>query len=313
MRVKRTPPAPPLTAAARSDVALKGLLDQLLMVMQEQRPGIIKGRDSERLHDYRVAVRRSRALLGQLPQVLPKRIEQRYGKQLARLGALTTPLRDLDVALLKFDSYRALLPDEMQRDLGPLRELLEAQQQHSRQQLVAFLQAPAYGRFFNHWHSYLQSDVPVTTPLANARRPIKTLADERIWRLYKRALKQGEAITKKSPASDLHTLRKTCKKLRYLVDAFQPLYPPKQVSRMLAVLKKLQDHLGEFQDLCVHQQLFAALQQMPLLDEGCTHPLDKLQHQLKRQQQKQREHFHACFKNFASSKHHQRFKELFKP
>lgn len=313
MKVKRTPPAPPLTGMERSDVALKGLLDQLLMVMHEQRPGVIKGRDSERLHDYRVAVRRSRALLGQLPQVLPRQVEQRYGKRLAALGALTTPLRDLDVIVLQFDGYRALLPEVMQRDIEPVREMIEAQRQHARQQLVAVLQAPAYSRFFNRWHSYMQSDVPVTTTLANAKRPIKALADERIWKLYRQALRQGAAITKASPASDLHTLRKTCKKLRYLLDAFQPLYPKKKISRMTAVLKKLQEHLGEFQDLCVHHQHFAALQQLPLLDECSTQALDELLHALNKQQQRARKRFHGCFKTFASKKHRHSFKELFKP
>lgn len=309
--VDRSPPE--LTGACRSDVALKQLLDQLLMVMQGQRPGVIDGRDSERLHDFRIAVRRSRALLGQLPRVLPRRIEARYGKRLAALGALTAPLRDLDVALLKFNGYRALLPEAMQRDLEPARALIEAQQQRARQRLATALQSPAYSHFFSHWHSYLKSAVPVTTPLANARRPIKTLADERIWRLYRRVLRQGVAIIPDSPAGDLHSLRKTCKKLRYLIDAFQALYPPKRVSRVIAVLKKLQDHLGEFQDLCVHHQFFAALRQTPLPEESYSQALDELLRQIERRQHKQRRRFHACFKDFAGNRHRESFKALFKP
>jgi CHAD domain-containing protein len=310
---RRTPAAPSLTDAERSDVALKGLLQQLLTVMQVQRPGVIAGLDSERLHDYRVALRRSRALLDQLPQVLPQRIEARYGKRLATLGTLTTPLRDLDVLLLKFDGYRTLLPEARQGHLAPVREMIETQRQRARQQLIKQLQSADYNRFVKAWQNYLHSAVPMTTPLANARRPIKALADERIWQLYKRALRQGRAISKNSPASDLHTLRKTCKKLRYLLDAFQVLYPEKKIIHMIAVLKELQDQLGEFQDLCVHRQLFAAVQQLPLPDDECTNALDELLHHLKKQQQRQQQRFHGCFKTFASKKHYQRFKELFKP
>lgn len=316
MRPATSRPAPSvtpqfITVAERSDAALKVLLGQLLAVMQQNSAAIISAHDNERLHDYRVAVRRSRSLLDQLPQLLPKRIEQRYSNHFAQLGTLTTPLRDLDVVLLKFESYRALLPKRLQNSLDPLRQLIETKRQQQRQLLIKHLQSAGYRRFIKSWQAYLESPTPANTTLGNAKRPVKELADSRIWRLYQQVLQQGAAITKLSPANDLHALRKRCKKLRYLIDSFQPLYPEKKIQRLIATLKTLQDHLGEFQDLCVHHDLFQTLAaELPdALEEKA---LQRLIHALEKQQRQQRKHFHTYFKNFAGKKNQQRFKELFK-
>jgi inorganic triphosphatase YgiF len=85
----------------------------------------------------------------------------------------------------------------------------------------------------------------------NARRPAAAVAAERIQRLHRRALREGAAITAISPAADLHELRKTCKKLRYLVELFQSLLDPDEAAAAVDTLKGLQDELGRHQDLQV--------------------------------------------------------------
>jgi CHAD domain-containing protein len=70
--------------------------------------------------------------------------------------------------------------------------------------------------------------------------------------MYRRVRKEGRAITSQSPASDLHELRKSCKKLRYLIEFFVSIYPEEAVKPLVKALKRLLDNLGEFQDLEVH-------------------------------------------------------------
>ena len=62
---------------------------------------------------------------------------------------------------------------------------------------------------------------------------------------------QGRAITDGSPPEEYHELRKTCKKLRYLVEFFRSLFPRREMGRVITALKLLQDNLGEYQDLYV--------------------------------------------------------------
>jgi len=66
-------------------------------------------------------------------------------------------------------------------------------------------------------------------------------------------LEEGEAITDLSPAEALHDLRKSCKKLRYLMEFFQSLYPESQIKCLIKNLKGLQEVLGDFQDYAVQE------------------------------------------------------------
>ena len=66
-------------------------------VMQQNENGIIKDIDTEFLHDFRVAARKSRSLLSQVKGVLKPEISSKLQGHLKTLGRMTNDLRDLDV------------------------------------------------------------------------------------------------------------------------------------------------------------------------------------------------------------------------
>ena len=51
----------------------------------------------------------------------------------------------------------------------------------------------------------------------------------------------------------MHELRIHCKKLRYLMEFFTPMFDKAEVKTMIKALKKLQDVLGLFNDYSVQQ------------------------------------------------------------
>ncbi len=53
----------------------------------------------------------------------------------------------------------------------------------------------------------------------------------------------------------VHQLRINCKKLRYLMEFFAPLFPENEIKTLIKALKLLQDNLGNFNDYSV-QQIF---------------------------------------------------------
>ena len=108
----------------RADQATKVILHRLLDIMLQNEAGTRTGTDTEFLHDFRVAIRRTRSALTQIKAVFPKRVVDRYKTEFAWLGQITSPSRDLDVYLLSFDEYRDSLPADMQADIEPLREFL---------------------------------------------------------------------------------------------------------------------------------------------------------------------------------------------
>jgi CHAD domain-containing protein len=308
---------PPLAAEMRADAAAKAVLLQQLGALTANEAGARAGLDPECLHDFRVAVRRTRTALGQIRGVFPKKALERFRSGFAWLGEVTGPTRDLDVYLLHFPEYQARLPEAVQGDLQPLHAFLKSHRQKEQAALVETLDSHRYRQLLQGWRAFLEAEGPAQTSLVNALRPVREVAGEQIARAYRRVVKQGKAITKASPATDLHRLRKSCKKLRYLLEFFQPLYPPKKVKKLIKALKRLQENLGAFQDLEVQG---AALRQFgrQMVDEeeapaATLLAMGMLVASLGEQQQRVRKEFKANFSRFRRGKNRRRFDKLFPP
>ncbi|MFZ2169233.1 MAG: CHAD domain-containing protein, partial [Methylococcaceae bacterium] len=237
----------------RADIAAKYIYSHLLKAIKDNEQGTIADTDSEFLHDFRVAVRRTRAGLRQLKGVLPSQISSYYTEFFSWLGQITSSTRDLDVYLLNFAQYKNSLPASIRDDLNPLYEFLLAKQHKAQKQLAKKLRSAKYLSPISEWEQYLKAQAPLKPVEPNANLTIKHLANRRIWKNYKRVLQEGNAITEHSPSEALHELRKSCKKLRYLLEFFQNLYPEDQIKHFIKNLKGLQEVLGSFQDLSVQE------------------------------------------------------------
>jgi len=246
-----------LTANLPARVALRRILLQLLQTMQANEDGTRRNLDSEYLHDFRVAIRRTRSALGQSKKVLPAAILQRMRTEFAWLGQITGPTRDLDVYLLNFSDYQASLPAAVRDDLDPLHEFLQRQQLQEQRLLAKRLNSRRYHELLTEWREWLEH--PADDWGENAELPIGRLAGKRIRKASQRVLREGTTINNDSPAGDLHELRKNCKKLRYLLEFFQGLYPADKLRKLIKALKGLQNNLGTFQDLSVQAETLRRL------------------------------------------------------
>lgn len=304
-----------LNPELRADEATRFILRRLLTTMQDNEEGTREAIDSEFLHDFRVAVRRTRSALSQIKDVFPEAPLERFKKEFAWLGQITGPTRDLDVYLLKFNDYQNSLPESMRGDLDALRDFLQKHQQAEQQTLAKALGSPRYKRLVKAWRKFLETALPSRSTQPNATRPILSVAKERTWRVYRRALKEGRAIKPQTPAESLHELRKTCKKLRYLMEFFQSLYPPAEIKALIKVLKTLQDNLGEFQDYEVQITTLKNFSEQMLSDgrapAGTLMAMGILVENLAIQQRQVRECFATRFDEFGSQDHQQHFKALF--
>lgn len=300
------------TLPAGPTVAL--ILADLFHTLQRNETGTREALDSEFLHDYRVAIRRTRAALGQLKGVFPTEITRHFQQEFAWLGQATGPTRDLDVYLLHFAELQAPLPTPMQATLLPLREILQQRWQEAQQVLLTQLDSPRYTRLLNDWSGFLDGAHTPTTP--EGARPILAVARQRIWKSYRRVLKEGRALHDGSPEEDFHELRKHCKKLRYLLEFFQSLFPAETLRPLIKNLKGLQENLGDHQDQSVQA---AFLQQLAV--ELPDHPerralllaMGALVADLLRRQQASRGEFAGRFAAFQAPEQQARFRELFHP
>ncbi len=304
-----------LDPAMRADQATRAILHRLLDIMLQNEAGMRTGTDTEFLHDYRVAIRRTRSALTQIKSVFPLRIVDRYKTEFAWLGQQTGPSRDLDVYLLNFDDYRDSLPAAMQADIEPLHEFLVRHQKIEHRALVKILNSARYRRLIRNWRNFLEQPVNERTTMKNAGRPVIEVACKRIWSIYRRAIREGNAINAESPADDLHELRKTCKKLRYLMEFFQSLFPAGNIRELIQILKTLQDNLGDFQDYEV-QVITLKRFSHQMVAEGLAPPdtllaMGMLIDNLERRQQQAREEFSGRYAGFSQQDNQDRFRKLF--
>jgi CHAD domain-containing protein len=226
-----------------ADLAVADALLGYLSVIESTVDGIVADVDTEFLHDFRVAVRRTRSVLKLLGGVLPAGMAQRVGAEFRWLGDITTPTRDLDVYLLSIDKMASSLtrPD----DLGAFGRHLEMRRSAEHKALKRALRSRRFRTLCSSWRCEL-GDLISAPP--HPGQTVAQLADLYLHKIYRKVAKRAEGISADSPSEDVHALRKACKELRYVLDLFQPLCEPTAYKNVLADFKSLQDVLGEFQD-----------------------------------------------------------------
>ncbi len=296
--------------------ATRTILRDLLGTLERNIPGTRSDLDSEFLHDLRVATRRTRSALSQIKQVLPENLVEDFKQRFAWLGQVTGPTRDLDVFLLELPRYRASLPNSMAGDLDGLEEHLRAAHGTEQGLLKRQLGSAEMRKLVADWHAVLDADIPPGEPAPLADLPVEQVASQRIWRMYKKVLKAGRAVTADGPAEEMHELRKDCKKLRYLIEFFRSLYPGKELKDLIRALKVLLDNLGEFQDLEVQADKLRNFARDFDPEDSHSMPtvmaIGALVADLLRHQQAAHDRFAECFDAFDSAENRARYTHLFK-
>ena len=79
----------------------------LLGTIVANESGVRSALDTEFLHDFRVAVRRTRSLLGQIKHVFPADAVEHFSTEFSWLGRQTGAPRDMDVLVLALREPRA--------------------------------------------------------------------------------------------------------------------------------------------------------------------------------------------------------------
>jgi CHAD domain-containing protein len=228
------------------------LLLSTLSVMKANEEGLKKNIDPEFLHDFRVAVRRTRSLLKQLKGVFCPATTERFLAGFTELGKKSNLLRDCDVYLLRRDAYYNLLPVFLQPPLERFYSELEASQRKYLKLFSRHLDSQAYRNFTDEWSGFLADPVlpdPEKAPVA--AMPTFGVASAAIRKAWKKVLRHGRLACLDTTDDELHELRIDCKKLRYLLEFFSSVYPHESVAPVVRQLKELQENLGSFVDYSV--------------------------------------------------------------
>jgi CHAD domain-containing protein len=305
----------PLRSDMRSDEAAKTILRFLLRVIRINEPHIWRDLDTEFLHDFRVAIRRTRSALRRMKKVFPLEITARFRKDLSYVGKITNELRDLDVYLLNEEQYKAMLPVSQRADIDPLFDHLREKRSKAFQDVIRNLASDKYSNILERWEVFLKEIHQESPDAPDADIPVRDLARKKIYRKYRRIVKEGNLILENTEDEMLHALRIHCKELRYLLEFFSSLFPRKKINVFVKQLKKLQDMLGAFNDIGVQEQYLAEvaweLRATGQQTERTVAAIGVLIEMLDREKQKVRDAFSKTFTEYASPSNQRAFQALF--
>jgi triphosphatase len=255
--------APPRAAAIAEDdpvlTLLYHYLGELFDVIRRQHPRALEGVDPEGVHQMRVAMRRTRAVMKAFRDIIGDDAVTRFNTELRWLARNLGRARDADVTQrdarltgdTDADHYEQFLAQETVSAYEHLVEILQSER-------CAALEADL-GRFIAAGPTSAMQEKFGKLSVAECARQFVQSA-------LLQLLAHGDSIDAGSPAEQLHKLRIEAKRFRYLLDFFSTVQPETWLQTTEAV-KKLQDVLGEHQDAVTAQERLAEYAASVPLDE----------------------------------------------
>jgi CHAD domain-containing protein len=195
----------------------------------------------------RVATRRQRAAWRMFGEYLRKGRTKPYRNGLRDLARRLGAVRDLDVQLENFETYRADLPATEQGALEPLVAMWREHRDVARILLLRELDSPGHARFIEDYVDFVRTDgaaVIASGPTAPHR--VRDTAPSRIWTAYEQ-VRGYEPVLRWADIPTLHELRIASKRLRYSLEFVQEALGEDALP-LIARVTELQDQLGLMND-----------------------------------------------------------------
>ena len=232
-------------APAEPFEALRAHLRAQLVEILAHDPGTRLGTDPESLHDMRVAVRRSRALLRAGGPLIASDTDE-LASELRWLGEVLGAVRDLDVLLERLRAEAVELGGDDAQAGSRLLRTLARQRTRARTKLLRALDSNRYLQLLDRFDAELDALQPTGDEV-----PLETLAG----REAKQLRKAVGALPEHPRDEELHDLRKLGKRARYASELSGN-------SEFAQRAKQFQDVLGEHQDSTI------AVARLRALSEG---------------------------------------------
>ena len=240
MKTKKEQGSEPDAAEARFSDYAKPLIDEA----NSSAAALRSDSDADVLHRLRVALRRLRTLLWAYRPLLGEELEGRHGDRFRSLAGAAGKTRDWDILI-------ELLSDALGEKRAPTERLLSARAaalSDSRERLAhAGINSELKDALNDANDTLRQMRKP--TPLKKFARKRVAAAEKSLHKRMRRA--RG---AKGAEYTSYHDVRKGGKKVRYLLEFFEPLLSRKQL-KTLKGLKKLQKRFGALNDVVASEEL----------------------------------------------------------
>jgi len=212
----------------------------------------------EALHDYRIALRKTRALLDRMDQIIAEPALSRFRQGFAALMKKTGPLRDLQVCAAMLLPVTPESIHSTDNASGLL--LLSIRQQHRNEcsKLSRYFTTVRHQRFKQDWLAVIERIAVRETESDHTDDGLMHFASKAVRQAYQKTVRQADKAGSRVSASSLHKLRKYCKDLRYLLEMFADVFAEPPRIAVCRQLKRVQRRLGKMQDQQILYQTLRA-------------------------------------------------------
>jgi triphosphatase len=256
-----------LPAGLSTEEAFVAIVNNCLEQLRANEEAVLSTEDDEAIHQFRVALRRLRAIVSAYRDLVDDEVQAMISIDLRWLQRQFGPARDLDVLIAEtLEPIGHRLRTQPAFDL--LMETAGAARAEARRSAHLALENPRYVTMLIQFYRQLHSGGwRRASARARLAAPVADFAGPLLQSRHKRLMKLG-ARYRTLPEVELHRLRILAKKMRYAAEAFQSLYKPKLARKYIASLAAIQDSLGSLNDAFVSRQLLSALAQRLVIDHG---------------------------------------------
>ncbi len=247
---------PDATTAEAFVVVARNCLAQL----RANEAAVLAIEDDEAIHQFRVAIRRLRAIVGAYRDLIDDDVHAVLSIDLRWLQRQFGAARDLDVLIAE---TLTPLNHRLRRQLSlePLIAAAEAARSEARREAHLALENPRYAAMLLELYRRLHtSDWQRLSAGARLGAPVRNFASSLLQIRHKRLIRLGSRGID-LPENELHRVRLLGKKMRYAAEAFSSLYKPKAARKYVLALSAIQDRLGSLNDAFVSRQVLIDLVQ----------------------------------------------------
>ena len=227
-REQRTPRRAPAIEHVRA------YLKAQLAEIERADPLIRSGDDLRAVHDFRVAVRRTRSVLKSTRALFDEDWLEALRDELRWIAGELAAARDLDVLL-------ACLGKEAGPDEAPVVKLLETERRRAWKRARTALSGDRYLKLLDRIAAAVEAP-----PVRQADLSLEAVAGREFKKLRRAARKLGP----KASAEEVHRARILAKRARYAAELATPL-AGKRARRFVKAARQFQDVVGAHQDAVV--------------------------------------------------------------
>jgi len=248
---------PKLGRAVRAAAGFREILDGTLGHLMANIGATLRG-DPEALHQMRMAIRESRAVLQLFERHLDAAAAGRFDAGLRRLGEIFGAARDWDVFCLEtLPAAMADLPTEQLQDLN---RVAEVERLFAHAVMADAVRGHDFTAMVLGLAIWAEAGATQPSTLGDDRmgERLRTLAPSLLHRAAGKAKRRGRHAGRLSVARR-HGLRKSLKKLLFDVESLAGLYRPRAVKIYRSRCEALEEILGRANDAVVTKRLAQSL------------------------------------------------------